>query len=80
MIRSHTVIYAGNMIGNNSHTGHSVVIREENEIPDNVSIGTHSVIEHNVKIANEVRIHSQAFIPEYSVQRRMLDRPQCSFH
>jgi acetyltransferase-like isoleucine patch superfamily enzyme len=43
------------------------MIRELNEIGDDVSVGTHSVIEHHVKIGNHVRIHSNAFIPEYSV-------------
>jgi acetyltransferase-like isoleucine patch superfamily enzyme len=67
IIRSHTVIYAGNHIGANFQTGHSVMIRESNEIGDDVSIGTHSNIEHHVKIGNRVRIHSHVFIPEYSI-------------
>jgi len=67
VIRSHTVIYAGNVIGAHFQTGHGVMIRELNEIGDNVSIGTHSVIEHHVQIGNGVRIHSNVFIPEYSV-------------
>lgn len=67
VIRSHTVIYAGNKIGNNFQTGHHVVIRECNEIGNDVSIGTLSCIEHHIKIGNGVRIHSQVFIPEYSV-------------
>ena len=67
IIRSHTVIYAGNRIGNNFQTGNKANIRELNEIGDDVSIGTLSVIEHHVKIGNGVRIHSQAFIPEYCV-------------
>ena len=66
-IRSHTVIYAGNRIGNHFQTGNRVNIREHNEIGDNVSIGTSSVIEHHVKIGNNVRIHTQVFIPEYSI-------------
>ena len=66
IIRSHTVIYAGNIIGNNFQTGNKANIRELNSIGDNVSIGTLSVIEHHVQIDNNVRIHSQAFIPEYS--------------
>ncbi len=66
-IRSHTVIYAGNKIGNNFQTGNKANIRELNEIGDNVSIGTLSIIEHHVKIGNGVRIHSQAFIPEYTI-------------
>jgi acetyltransferase-like isoleucine patch superfamily enzyme len=67
VIRSHTVIYAGNKIGNNFQTGHGVNIRELNEIGDNVSIGTHSIIEHHIKIESKVRIHSNVFIPEYSL-------------
>ena len=67
IIRSHTVIYASNHIGRNFHTGHSVMVREENEIGDEVSVGTGSVIEHHVTIGNGVRIHSQAFIPEYAI-------------
>ncbi len=66
IIRSHTVIYAGNIIGNNFQTGHHVMVREENRIGNNVSIGTNSVVEHHVQIEDNVRIHSQAFIPEES--------------
>lgn len=67
IIRSHTVIYAGNRIGDNFQTGHGVMVREENEIGRDVSVGTGSVIEHHVKIGDGVRIHSQAFIPEYTI-------------
>jgi acetyltransferase-like isoleucine patch superfamily enzyme len=67
IIRSHTIIYAGNRIGNNFQTGNKANIRELNEIGDDVSIGTLSVIEHHVKIGHGVRIHTQAFIPEYCV-------------
>jgi len=67
VIRSHTVIYAGNMIGRNFQTGNKVNIRESNHIGNNVSVGTLSVIEHHVEIADNVRIHTQVFIPEFSV-------------
>jgi len=67
VIRSHTVIYAGNQIGDNFQTGNKVNIREFNQIGNDVSIGTLSVIEHHVKIADGVRIHSQVFIPEFSI-------------
>ncbi|NLW33614.1 MAG: transferase [Fibrobacter sp.] len=66
VIRTHTVIYAGNTIGDNFQTGNKVNIREENQIGNNVSIGTLSIIEHHVTIKDNVRIHSQVFIPEYS--------------
>jgi acetyltransferase-like isoleucine patch superfamily enzyme len=67
VIRSHTVIYAGNVIGRNFQTGNKVNIRESNRIGDDVSVGTLSVIEHHVVIGNNVRIHTQVFIPEFSV-------------
>ncbi|HZQ06973.1 MAG TPA: acyltransferase [Anaerolineae bacterium] len=67
LIRSHTVIYAGNRIGDDFQTGHGVLVREENEIGNHVSIGSHSVVEHHVKIGNGVRLHSNVFVPEFSI-------------
>ncbi len=70
IVRSHTVIYAGNKIGNNFHAGNKANIRELNTIGNDVSIGTLSVVEHHVIIEDGVRIHTQAFIPEYSVLKK----------
>ena len=67
IIRSHSVIYAGNRIGNNFQTGHGALVRENNIIGDNVSIGTHSVIERENTIGNNVRVHSNSFIPEFVI-------------
>ena len=69
VIRSHTVIYAGNRIGRGFQTGNKANIRELNQIGDDVSVGTLSVVEHHVVIEDRVRIHTQAFIPEHSVLR-----------
>jgi acetyltransferase-like isoleucine patch superfamily enzyme len=65
VIRSHSVIYAGNRIGDFFRTGNQVSIREENHIGDHVSIGTKSVVEFQTRIEDHVRIHSQVFIPEF---------------
>ena len=67
IIRSHSVIYLGNEIGDNFTTGHGILIREYNTIGNHVSVGTHSVIEHHTQIGNGVRIHSNVFIPEYTI-------------
>lgn len=67
LIRSHTVIYAGNRIGDHFQTGNKTNIRECNTIGDHVSIGALAGIEHHVRIGSHVRIHTNAFIPEYSV-------------
>jgi acetyltransferase-like isoleucine patch superfamily enzyme len=66
VIRSHTVIYAGNVIGDRFQTGHGTLVREENTIGNNVSIGSGSIVEHHVVIEDGARIHSQAFVPEFS--------------
>lgn len=65
-LRAMTIIYAGNKIGNHFQTGNKTNIRELNQIGHRVSIGTLSVIEHHVIIEDDVRIHTSAFIPEYS--------------
>jgi UDP-3-O-[3-hydroxymyristoyl] glucosamine N-acyltransferase len=70
VIRSHTVIYAGNVIGAHFQAGHAAMIRECNTIGESVSVGSHSVVEHHVEMEDRVRIHSQAFVPEYTVLRR----------
>lgn len=67
ILRSHTVIYAGNTIGDDFQTGHGVLIREENRIGHGVSVGSGSVIEHHVTIGDGVRLHSNVFVPEYTV-------------
>ncbi len=48
-------------------TGHHALVRESNTIGENVSIGSLSVVEHHVTLGDRVRIHSQCFIPEFSV-------------
>ncbi len=40
VIRSHTVIYAGNRVGRNFQTGNKANVRELNEIGDDVSVGS----------------------------------------
>jgi acetyltransferase-like isoleucine patch superfamily enzyme len=65
-IRTGTIIYTANIIGNNFTTGDHTRIRENNVIGDNVSIGTNTVIECNCEIKDHVRIHSNCFIPEHT--------------
>ena len=69
-IREPTIIYSGNVIGDNFQTGHFVVIRQNNKIGNNVSIGIHSEIAFDVIIEDNVRIHSKCFIPERSIIKK----------
>ena len=67
IVGSHSIIYAGNTIGRNFRAGHRVLIREANDIGDDVSIGSGSNVEHHVRIGYGVRLHSNVFVPELSV-------------
>jgi acetyltransferase-like isoleucine patch superfamily enzyme len=67
IIRSGTIIYAGNTIGDNFQTGDNARIRENNRIGNNVSIGSGSIIERDCEIMNNVKVHSGCFIPEYTI-------------
>jgi len=67
LLRSGTIIYAGNTIGNNFKTGDYARIRENNKIGDDVSVGAGSVVECESEIKDHARIHSNCFIPEYTL-------------
>jgi acetyltransferase-like isoleucine patch superfamily enzyme len=67
IIRSGTIIYTGNIIGNNFQTGDNARIREKNRIGNSVSVGTGSIIERDCEIMDDVKIHSGCFIPEYTL-------------
>lgn len=67
IIRSNTVIYAGNKIGSNAMIGHHVVMRENNEIGNKFKIGSFGEIAFNVKIGNNVSFHSDCHVYEETV-------------
>ena len=67
ILRSHTVIYTGTSIGSFFETGHGAIVRERARIGDRVLLGSHSEIEPDSVIGNDVRIHSQCFVAEGSV-------------
>lgn len=67
VIRSETIIYGDNVIGDNFQTGHRVTIREKSHIGRNVRIGTLSDIQGDCQIGNYVSIHSNAHIGMKSV-------------
>lgn len=70
VIRSHTVIYAGNKIGHNFQTGHHALIREDNRIGNNVSIGSFSHVAFNCIIEDNARVHTSALIFENSILKQ----------
>src|SRR3989344_6512899 len=69
-LRSHTVIYAGSVIGNLFETGHGAIVRERVASGNRVLLGSHSEIEPDTIIGDDVRIHSSCFVAEGSVLER----------
>jgi acetyltransferase-like isoleucine patch superfamily enzyme len=67
VIRSHAVVYRGSRIGDRFHAGHGSLVRDDCEIGDDVSVGSHSTVEFGVRMADGVRLHSGCFVPERSV-------------
>jgi len=65
-LRSGTVIYLGSAIGRDFETGHNVVVREENEIGDEVSIWSNSVVDYGCKIGSRVKIHTGVYIAQFT--------------
>jgi len=79
LIRSHSVIYAGTIIGEDFRSGHGVLIREDNCIGNDVSVGTHSVLEFGNRIGNRVRIHSHCFLEWVTVEDDVFIGPHVVF-
>lgn len=66
IIRSGTIIYADNVIGDDFECGHRVTIRERAAIADHVRIGTLSDIQGHCTIGRYTRFHSNVHIGQGS--------------
>ena len=58
IIRSHSVLYEGSVLGEKVSTGHHVLIRENTTIGDGSQIGSSTIIEGNAIIRDYVRMQS----------------------
>jgi acetyltransferase-like isoleucine patch superfamily enzyme len=65
-LRSGTVLYDGSRIGDRLQTGHHVVIREQCDIGDDVSVWSSSVIDYGCHIGDRVRIHSHCYVAQFT--------------
>ena len=79
ILRPFTTIYAGTRIGDRLQTGQGASIREKNVIGDDVSIGTHSVLEFRNRIGNRVRIHSLCFLEMVTIEEDVFIAPGVVF-
>lgn len=62
LIRSHTVIYADSVFGENLQTGHRVTIREKTKMGSHCSVGTLSDLQGHSEFGDYVRMHSSVHI------------------
>lgn len=67
MIRTHTTIYGGSVIGSQLQTGHHVTIREASKVGDGVQFGTYADIQGSVSIGHYTKMHSSVFVPQNSL-------------
>jgi acetyltransferase-like isoleucine patch superfamily enzyme len=65
-VRSGSAIYRGSRIGARFQTGHNVVVREECEIGDDVSVWSNTVIDYGCRIGDRVKIHSNCYVAQFT--------------
>ncbi|NEA30348.1 acyltransferase [Streptomyces sp. SID13031] len=65
-LRSGTILYAGSRIGDRFETGHNVVVREQCEIADDVSVWSNTVIDYGCRIGAGVKIHTNCYVAQYT--------------
>lgn len=62
LIRSHTIIYAGNKIGNHFQTGHRVTVRENTNFGSHCSLGTLDDIQGYSTFGDYCHLHSNVHV------------------
>jgi len=65
-LRSGCVLYAGSRIGARFSAGHHVIVREECEVGDDVSIWSNTVIDHHCRIGDGVKIHTGCYVAQFT--------------
>lgn len=66
-LRAGTILYAGSRIGARLETGHYVIVREDNDIGDDVKIWNNTTIDYGCRIGNRVKIHCNGYIAQFTV-------------
>lgn len=66
LIRSHTIIYAGNVMGDCFQTGHRVTVRENTKFGSHCSLGTLDDIQGHSVFGDYCRLHSNVHIGMHS--------------
>lgn len=69
-IRSESIIYGDNILGDYFQTGHRVTIREKSRIGNHVRVGTLSDIQGYCEIQDYVNMHSNVHVGQKSVIKK----------
>lgn len=72
LIRSHSVLYQGAVVGDHFETGHHTTIREGSTIGRGVRIGTTSDVQGYLEIGDHTRLHSNVFVAQGTVIERLV--------
>jgi acetyltransferase-like isoleucine patch superfamily enzyme len=65
-LRSGSVLYAATVIGARFECGHNVVVREQCELGDDVSVWSNTVIDYGCRIGDRVKIHTSCYIAQFT--------------
>ena len=65
-LRAGTVLYGGSRIGARLETGHHVVIREDNDLGDDVKIWNNATIDYGCRIGHRVKIHTNVYVAQFT--------------
>jgi acetyltransferase-like isoleucine patch superfamily enzyme len=79
IIRSHAVVYAGATVGARFSAGHGALVREQNTLGDDCSVGTHATLEVGNVIGHRVRIHSGCFLANCVIEDDVFIGPNTVF-
>jgi acetyltransferase-like isoleucine patch superfamily enzyme len=66
-LRSGSVLYAGTLIGARFECGHNVVVREQCELGEDVSVWSNTVVDYGCRIGDRVKIHTSCYIAQFTV-------------
>jgi len=60
------VIYNGVILGVNGRLGHNAIVREQNEIGDDFSLWSNSIVDYGCRIGNRVKIHCNVYVAQFT--------------
>lgn len=65
LVRSHSIVYSGALIGDRVRTGHHVLVREGSRIGDDVLLGTGTILEDDVHVGSGSKIQASVYLPTH---------------